>query len=354
MLIVQKYGGATVATPEKIKSIAGKIAKLHNSGHKLVIVVSAMGSTTNDLIRLAQQISTKPNKRELDMLLTTGERVSSALLTMALHDLNIPAVSLTGSQAGIITTNQHAQAEILEIKPHRINEAHSKNQVVVLAGFQGVCVDTKDITTLGRGGSDATALMIAATLKADRCEILKDVPGILFIDPKLISNKKIVSEINHQQLLEMTLGGAKFLQYQSAQTASKFKVPLMIGSAESNHIGTKIIDSDKSNNDKQELLTVNFFSENSSNEIYWPKDILDYCKKNQIQVSDSSLLITMTFRNKLTEEFIGGFKESLKLLLPNYIWLNIAELKYSNMLLISKSDQSHFLNFISENYVACS
>jgi len=347
MLIVQKYGGATVSTPEKIKSIAKKISEMHFAGHKLVIVVSAMGSTTNDLIRLAYQISNQPNKRELDMLLTTGERVSSALLTMALHDLKVDAVSLTGSQAGIITTNQHSQAEILEIRPHRILQAHKKNQVVVLAGFQGVCVDTKDITTLGRGGSDATALMMAATLKADRCEILKDVSGIFFIDPKLISNTKRLKQINHQQLLEMSLGGAKFLQYHSAQTALKYKVPVLITAAESNEPGTEVLETALTNGSQQELLSVNFFSENKLNEIYWPIEILNYCKQQNIEINHDSLLMTMTFKNKISEQDISEHFEGLKNQISDPKIINLLNLTYSILFLIKKSDQEKVIGYLN-------
>ncbi len=174
-LIVQKYGGATLSDPDKIKKIAQRIFNLYQSGGKIVVVVSAMGQTTNQLIELAHQVSKRPPLRELDMLLSVGERISMALLSMALNDLGCPAISFTGSQAGILTDDAHINANIIDVKAFRVEEALKENKVVILAGFQGVSQKTKEITTLGRGGSDITAVAVAGYLKAERCEILKDV-----------------------------------------------------------------------------------------------------------------------------------------------------------------------------------
>lgn len=230
-LIIQKYGGATVADPKKILQIAERIASQQKLGNKIVVVVSAMGQTTNQLIELAQQVSKNPNRRELDMLLSTGERVSMSLLSMALNDLNCQAISFTGSQAGILTNESHLNALVTDVKAPRIEEALKQNKVVVLAGFQGVSPTTKEITTLGRGGSDITAIAMSAALKADRCEILKDVAGVYSADPKIVKDAKPIQKLSYAQLLEMTFWGAKVLHYRSVELAYLNKVSLYIGPA---------------------------------------------------------------------------------------------------------------------------
>lgn len=230
-LIVQKYGGATLADPSKVKSVAERLARLSTEGTKVVAVVSAMGKTTNQLIELANQVSTRPNRRELDMLLTTGERISMALVSMALHDLGCKAISFTGSQAGILTDHSHVNAFIQDVKAFRVEESLAEGKVVVLAGFQGVSPVTKEITTLGRGGSDTTAVAMAAFLKADICEILKDVPAVLTADPGIVKNAKILNELNYDQMLEMTFWGAKVLHYRSVELAKKKNIRLYIGPA---------------------------------------------------------------------------------------------------------------------------
>ncbi len=236
MLIVQKYGGATLATPEKIKQVAARISDLKKSDKNIVSVVSAMGQTTNQLIHLAHEVSKNPSLRELDMLLSVGERTSMALLTMALNDLNCPAISFTGSQAGIFTDESHINANIIDVKAHRVSEALAKNKVVILAGFQGVSPVTKEITTLGRGGSDTTAVAMAAYLNADHCEILKDVDHIFSADPKLIANVKPIANLNYDQLLEMTFWGAKVLHYKSVEMAKNKNVKLYVGPADEKKI----------------------------------------------------------------------------------------------------------------------
>lgn len=240
-LVVQKYGGATLANPEKIKQVAARISDLKKSGTNIVAVVSAMGQTTNQLIDLAHQVSSNPSLRELDMLLSVGERTSMALLTMALNDLNCPAISFTGSQAGILTDESHINANIIDVKAFRVSEALEKNKVVILAGFQGVSPITKEITTLGRGGSDTTAVAMASYLKADHCEILKDVDSIFTADPKSVPSAKPIRNLNFEQLLEMTTWGAKVLHYKSVEMAKTKNVKLYVGpAAHQNSEGTWI------------------------------------------------------------------------------------------------------------------
>lgn len=231
MLIIQKYGGATLETPEKIKAVAQRISETKNEGQQVVVVVSAMGQTTNQLLELSQQVSKNPLLRELDMLLSVGERISMSLMSIALNDLNHQAISLTGSQAGILTDDAHVNAMITDVKAHRVVDALKENKIVIIAGFQGVNPHNKEITTLGRGGSDTTAVAMAAFLKADRCEILKDVSCIFSADPKLVSNAKKMTQLNYSILLEMTYWGAKVLHYRSVELAQVNKVKLYVGPA---------------------------------------------------------------------------------------------------------------------------
>jgi aspartate kinase len=237
-LIVQKFGGATLADPTKIKHAAERIAFLAKS-HPLIVVVSAMGNTTNSLLELAQKVSNKPHRRELDMLLTAGERMSMSLLSMALNDLGCPAISFTGSQAGIMTDDSHANAFILDVKPIRVVEALSQNKVVILAGFQGVSPKTKEITTLGRGGSDTTAVAMAAHFKALRCDILKEVPSVFTADPRKVSGAKSIPHLSYQHLADMTYWGAKVLHYKSAELALRHKVNLYVGPAADREVDFK-------------------------------------------------------------------------------------------------------------------
>lgn len=231
MLIVQKYGGATLATPAQIRAAAERISRLRHEGHQVVAIVSAMGQTTNDLISLARQVSDRPALRELDMLLTTGERVSMALLTMALEALQCPAISFTGSQAGILTDESHVNALIKDIKAFRVSESLQQGKVVVLAGFQGVSPLTKEITTLGRGGTDTTAVAMSIFLKADRCEILKEVPAVFTADPRLVPSARPLAKLRYSQLAEMCFWGAKVLHYRSVELAARHQVPLYVGPA---------------------------------------------------------------------------------------------------------------------------
>lgn len=230
-IIVQKYGGATLADPAKIKVAADRIAAAAREGVHLIVVVSAMGKTTNSLIDLANQVSNRPHLRELDMLLTVGERISMALVSMALNDRGCGAISFTGSQAGIFTDSSHVNAFIRDVKPMRVQEALEQNKTVILAGFQGVSPVTKEITTLGRGGSDTSAVAMAAHFGAKRCEILKDVAAVFSADPNCVAEAKPLSELNYDQLLEMTFWGAKVLHYRSVELAKIRNVVLYIGPA---------------------------------------------------------------------------------------------------------------------------
>lgn len=234
-IVVKKYGGATVATPEKIKGIAKSLIAELSAGHTLVVVVSAMGKTTNSLIELASQISSRPNQREMDMLLSVGERISMSLLSMSIQDLGRHAISLTGSQAGILTNSDHENAQIIDLRPFRVVSELEKNKIIVLAGFQGVDPNTKEITTLGRGGSDTTAVSIASGLNATICEILKDVPSVFSADPKKIKTAKVLSELTYEQMMDMTFWGAKVLHYRSVELAAVKGVGLYIGPSEGNH-----------------------------------------------------------------------------------------------------------------------
>src|SRR5438874_5268964 len=217
-VIVQKYGGSSVADVERIQRVAARVAQTRAEGHQVVVVVSAMGDTTDELLGLARQVSPDPHRRELDMLLTAGERISMALLGMALHASGVEAVSFTGSQSGIITDGAHTNARILEVRPVRIHEALEKGKVVIVAGYQGVSRE-KEITTLGRGGSDTTAVALAAALDADVCEICSDVDGVFSADPRIVAGARRLSELSHEEMQELALGGAKVLNAQAVEFA---------------------------------------------------------------------------------------------------------------------------------------
>src|SRR5690606_27431229 len=210
-LVVQKYGGSSVADAVCIKRVAQRIVATKKAGNDVVVAVSAMGDTTDELLDLAQQISPMPPPRELDMLLTAGERISMALLAMAIGNLGVEARSFTGSQAGVITDSTHGKARIIDVTPGRIREAIDKGQIAIVAGFQGVSRDTKDVTTLGRGGSDTTAVALAAALNADVCEIYTDVDGVFTADPRIVPTARRIPRISYEEMLEMAACGAKIL-----------------------------------------------------------------------------------------------------------------------------------------------
>jgi len=239
MIIVQKYGGTSVADVNRIKNVAGRIAKEKNKGTSIVVVVSALGNTTNELLAMASQISKSPSSRELDMLLSAGERISASLLSMAIEELNVSAVSLTGSQAGIITDNSHTKARIVDINSQRIKDELEKDKVVIVAGFQGVSHE-KNITTLGRGGSDLTAVALAASLNADMCEIFTDVDGIFTADPSIVSDSRKIAYISYDEMLELSASGAQVMQTRSVEFAKNNDVKLHVRSSFNTLNGTII------------------------------------------------------------------------------------------------------------------
>jgi len=240
-LIVQKFGGSSVADAEGLKRVASRIVATKKSGHQVVVVVSAMGDTTDELIDLANQVSPLPNGRELDMLLTAGERISMALLAMAISNLGHEARSFTGSQAGIITTSTHGKARVIDVTPGRIQEALKEGAIAIVAGFQGVSQDTNDITTLGRGGSDTTAVALSAALEADVCEIYTDVDGIFSADPRVVPSAKKLSTVTYDEMLELAASGAKVLHLRCVEYARRFDLPIHVRSSFSNKEGTWVV-----------------------------------------------------------------------------------------------------------------
>ncbi|WNC60235.1 aspartate kinase [Thermosynechococcus sp. QS41] len=241
-LIVQKYGGTSVGSVERIQAVARRVKVTVAAGHQVVVVVSAMGKTTDSLVQLAYAISDRPSQREMDMLLSTGEQVSIALLTMALHALGEPAISLTGAQVGIVTEPAHTRARILHIETQRLERHLKEGQVVVVAGFQGITAAADfEVTTLGRGGSDTSAVALAAALRADCCEIYTDVPGILTTDPRLVPNAQLMSEITCDEMLELASLGAKVLHPRAVEIARNYGVDLVVRSSWTDDPGTRVI-----------------------------------------------------------------------------------------------------------------
>ncbi len=247
-LIVQKYGGSSVATPERIQKVAERVGRYHRKGHSVVVVVSALGDTTDDLLELAAKITKTPSARELDMLMSTGEQISVSLLAMALHELKCDAISFTGAQVGILTDSSHTRARILDIKTKRILEELKRKHVVIVAGFQGIN-DRFEITTLGRGGSDLTAVALAKALKADACEIYTDVEGIYTTDPRLVVEAQKINAISYEEMLEMASAGAQVMQSRSIEVAGKYDIPIHVRSSFSDKEGTWIVKEDKSMED---------------------------------------------------------------------------------------------------------
>lgn len=288
-LIVQKYGGSSVADVDKLKKIASIIAAVKNQGVDVVVVVSAMGKTTNQLIDMAKTISSNPPRREMDMLLSTGERTTMALLCIALHEAGIESISLTGSQAGIITNDRHNDARVIEVRPVRVQDEIDKGKVVVIGGFQGVSYK-RDITTLGRGGSDTSAVALAAALNAERCEIYSDVDGIYTTDPSLIKDAKHLPEISYQQLQEMAEAGAKVLNAQAVQYAKESKIALYARSTF--NPGKETIIKDVSKNELSGVLAVVYEKEiiriyvHEADKIEW---VLKYLEENQVPIKEFQL-----------------------------------------------------------------
>ncbi len=241
-LVVQKYGGSSVADAEGIKRVAQRVVETKKAGDDVAVIVSAMGDTTDDLLDLARRVTPTPPARELDMLLTAGERMSAALLAMAIMDKGVTARSFTGSQAGVITTAQHGDARIIDITPGRITTALGEGDVAIIAGFQGVSQSTKDVTTLGRGASDTTAVALAASLGADVCEIYTDVDGVFTADPRIVPSARRISSISYEEMLEMAASGAKVLHLRCVEYARRFGVTVHVRSSYSQRQGTWVSD----------------------------------------------------------------------------------------------------------------
>jgi aspartate kinase len=240
-LIVQKYGGSSVADAAGMKRVAARIVASKRDGNQVVVVVSAMGDTTDELIDLANQVTPIPNGRELDMLLTAGERISMALLAMAISSLGHEARSFTGSQAGVITDSSHGRARIIDVTPGRIQEALNEGAIAIVAGFQGISQDTKDITTLGRGGSDTTAVALAAALDADVCEIYTDVDGVFSADPRVVPSARKLKSVTYDEMLELAASGAKVLHLRCVEYARRYDLPIHVRSSFSNNEGTWVV-----------------------------------------------------------------------------------------------------------------
>ena len=239
-IVVQKYGGSSVAGVEKLRAVAGQVVATHRQGNPVVVVVSAMGDTTDELLGRARELSTDPDRRELDMLLSSGERVSIALLSMAIQELGVDAISLTGPQSGIRTDRRHFAAEIRDVRPQRVHEELGAGRVVVVAGYQGESANG-EITTLGRGGSDTTAVALAAALEADRCEIRTDVDGVYSADPRVVENATPLSEISYDEMLELARQGATVLEPRCVRYAAQHDVELRVCSASDESSGTRVL-----------------------------------------------------------------------------------------------------------------
>jgi len=237
-IVVQKYGGSSVADAHRIKQVAQRIVATQKRGNDVVVVVSAMGDSTDELLDLATEVSPLPHPRELDMLLTAGERISMALLAMAIGNLGLEARSFTGSQAGVITDSAHGKAKIIDVTPGRIEQALEAGAIAIVAGFQGVSQDSKDITTLGRGGSDTTAVALASALQAEVCEIYTDVDGVFTADPRIVPIARRIPKISYEEMLEMAASGAKILHVRCVEYARRHEIPIHVRSSYSNQPGT--------------------------------------------------------------------------------------------------------------------
>jgi len=253
-LIVQKFGGSSVADAESIKRVAARIARAKEAGHDVVVTVSAMGDTTDDLIDLAHQVSRSPHSREMDMLLTTGERIAMSLLAMAIGDLGFDARSFTGSQAGMMTDAQHGRARIVDVTPTRVREALDQGAIAIVAGFQGFNHDSKDITTLGRGGSDTTAVALAAALDAEVCEIYTDVDGVFSADPRVVTKATKLDHVSYEEMLELAAAGAKVINIRAVEFARRHGVTLHVRSSFTEESGTWVSDTSEGENVEEPIV----------------------------------------------------------------------------------------------------
>ena len=254
-LIVQKYGGSSVGDADKIKHVAKRVIETQAAGNQVVVVVSAMGDTTDELMDLANQVTDNPNPRELDMLLTAGERISMALLALAINAAGAQSRSFTGSQAGIVTDSKHGNARIAEVTPDRIREALDEGDIAIVAGFQGFNRETRDITTLGRGGSDTTAVALAAALNADVCEIYSDVDGVYTADPRQIPAARKLDYIDVESMLELAAAGAKILHIRAVEFARRHNVDLRVRSTFSTDPGTRVISGNRGENMEESVVS---------------------------------------------------------------------------------------------------
>lgn len=297
-LVVQKYGGSSVADAERIRRVAERIVATKKQGNDVVVVVSAMGDTTDDLLDLAQQVCPAPPPRELDMLLTAGERISNALVAMAIESLGAHARSFTGSQAGVITTGTHGNAKIIDVTPGRLQTALEEGRVVLVAGFQRVSQDTKDVTTLGRGGSDTTAVAMAAALGADVCEIYTDVDGIFSADPRIVRNARKLDTVTFEEMLEMAACGAKVLMLRCVEYARRHNIPVHVRSSYSDRPGTVVVGSIKDVPMEDPILTgVAHDRSEAKVTIVGLPDIPGYAAKVFRAVADADVNIDMVLQN---------------------------------------------------------
>jgi aspartate kinase len=253
--VVMKFGGTSVADPEKLRSVARRLVAAREGGSRVVAVLSAMGTTTDELLDLARQVSSRPEPRELDMLISVGERISCALAAMAIHDLRHEAISLTGSQAGIVTDTVHGKAKIVDVRARRIHEALDRDKIVLVAGFQGVSVDSFDVTTLGRGGSDTTAVALAAALGAQVCEVYTDVDGVYTADPRLVPNARKLDVLSYEEMLEMASSGARVMATRSIEVARSHNVRLHVRSTFNDTDGTWIREEDNRMLEEKALIS---------------------------------------------------------------------------------------------------
>lgn len=297
-LVVQKYGGSSVADADAIRRVAERIVETKKQGHHVVVVCSAMGDTTDDLLDLAQQVCPAPPVRELDMLLTAGERISNALVAMAIESLGSQARSFTGSQAGVITTGVHGKAKIIDVTPGRLQAALDEDQVVLVAGFQGVSQDSKDVTTLGRGGSDTTAVALAAALNADVCEIYTDVDGIFSADPRIVPNARHLKTVSFEEMLELAACGAKVLMLRCVEYARRYHLPVHVRSSYSDKPGT-LVQGSMEDIPMEDALLTGVAHDNSEAKVtvVGLPDVPGYAAKMFRAVADADINIDMVLQN---------------------------------------------------------
>jgi len=297
-LIVQKYGGSSLADADRIRRVAERIVETKKAGNDVVVVCSAMGDTTDDLLDLAQQVCPAPPPREMDMLLTAGERISNALVAMAVESLGAQARSFTGSQAGVITTGAHGKAKIIDVTPGRLRSALDDEQIVLVAGFQGVSQGTKDVTTLGRGGSDTTAIALAAALEADVCEIYTDVDGIFSADPRIVANAQHLDRVTFEEMLEMAACGTKILMLRCVEYARRFNIPVHVRSSYSDKPGTLVTGSIKDIPMEDPILTgVAHDNSEAQVTVVGIPDTPGYAAKVFRAVADADVNIDMVLQN---------------------------------------------------------